>query len=166
MERTKDINPRFLADAMLGSLARWLRLLGCDTALAPSEASDLELVRWARSEDRVILTRDTELARRRGVRVIHIESMDLSEQLRQVVAQFEIKPERIGTRCLACNQLLEPLTREEARGRVPPYVWETHERFRHCPGCGRVYWAGTHWNRMRVRLVAMLGPEWDASPKV
>ncbi len=160
MERTRDVPPRLLVDAMLGSLARWLRLLGCDAELASDAEDDAALIRRARAEDRLLITRDTGLARRQGVSALLITSMELGEQLRQVVAYLGIGRERMGTRCLACNQPLVPLSREEARARVPRYVWETQQRFRLCPGCGRVYWAGTHWERMRKQLAAML----DQSP--
>ncbi len=157
IEETKEAEPRLLLDAMLGSLARWLRLLGCDATLASDDENDLRLIRRARAEDRIIVTRDTELARRRGVSVLFIASMELGEQLRQVVEHLKIKYDRIGTRCLECNHVLLPLSREAARDRVPPYVWQTQERFYHCPGCERLYWAGTHWNHMRARLADLLG---------
>jgi len=160
-QRTRGDAPRLLVDAMLGRLARWLRLLGCDTVLASNDEHDADLVRRARAEDRIILTRDTSLARRRGVSVMWIASMDLAEQLRQVVTCLGIGRERIGTRCLMCNSSLTLLDREAARDRVPPYVWETQEQFHYCPGCDRVYWAGTHWEHMRARLVEMLGPIMD-----
>ena len=159
MERTKCPPPRLLVDRMLGSLARWLRLLGCDAVLASEAEDDLALARRARTEGRLLITRDTGLARRRGLAVLLVTSMELEEQLRQVIAHLGIGPERIGTRCLVCNHELVPLPREEARSRVPAYVWETQRRFRLCPGCGRVYWAGTHWKRMQGRLASILGRE-------
>jgi len=158
-EHTKDEAPRLLVDAMLGRLARWLRLLGCDAVLAPNDATDMELVRRARAEGRTILTRDTALARRRGVAVLLVASMELTAQLRQVVGQLGIGRERIGTRCLVCNHELVSLSREDARGRVPLYVWETQHQFHYCPQCDRVYWAGTHWEQMRARLDAILDPD-------
>lgn len=156
-EETKKPEPRLLLDAMLGSLARWLRLLGCDTALASDDESDAALIRRARAEGRVIVTRDTGLMRRRGVQVFLITSTDLAEQLRQVVSHWNIGIERIGTRCLVCNHELEPLSREEAFGQVPPYVWVTQSRFLYCPGCERIYWPGTHWEKMSARLASLLG---------
>jgi len=144
--------PRLLVDAMLGSLARWLRLLGVDAALASDVASDAEIVRQARAEERVIVTRDTELARRRGVAVLLLTSLDLASQLRQVLTHWPIGLERLGTRCLACNHPLRELPRAQALERVPPYVGQTQERFYHCPQCDRIYWAGTHWTRMCERL--------------
>jgi uncharacterized protein with PIN domain len=157
-EHTRD-EPRLLVDAMLGSLARWLRLLGCDAALASDDEDDARLVRRARAEDRIIVTRDTGLARRRGVPALFITGTELGEQLRQVVERFKIGCDRIGTRCLECNHVLVSLSREAARDRVPPYVWQTQERFHHCPGCGRIYWAGTHWEHMHARLAGLLGQD-------
>jgi uncharacterized protein with PIN domain len=157
VEETKEPKPRFLLDAMLGSLARWLRLLGCDVALAADDESDATLIRRARAEERVIVTRDTGMARRRGVHVFLITSTDLAEQLRQMVTYWNIGIERIGTRCLVCNHELELLSREEAFGQVPPYVWVTQSQFLYCPGCERIYWPGTHWEKMSARLAGMLG---------
>ncbi len=137
----------FVADAMLGTLAKWLRILSYDTVFDPA-LNDYQLVRLARAEDRVLLTRDRELARRRGVRVLLIHSEHLGDQIRQVLAELELEPDRSFSRCPICNELLQTLDREAARSQVPTYVAETHDTFRACPGCGRVYWRGTHWQRM------------------
>lgn len=152
-----------LVDAMLGSLARWLRLLGIDAALAPNHESDAALVRRARAEDRLLITRDTQLAQRRGMRALLIESMDLRQQLAQVLRHLPIDRARIGSRCMQCNVPLTPLTRTEAHARVPPYVFQTQDRFFECPECHRVYWAGTHWQRMKALLDEVLA-EADKNP--
>ena len=144
---------RLLADGMLGRLARWLRLLGYDTAYE-NDADDLELARRARAEGRVLLTRDRALAARRGLRTLLIKSEVLEEQVRQVREALGPPPDPALSRCSLCNLPLEPATREEVADRVPPYVLRTHERFRTCPGCGRVYWEGTHLERMRRQMEA------------
>lgn len=142
---------KLLADGMLGRLARWLRILGYDTAF-DSGADDWALMRRARAEGRLLLTRDHQLAARRGVLALLIESEDLEAQVRQVVAAVGPSPEGAFTRCPVCNGRLIPLSREEARQRVPPHVHHTHREFRLCPACERVYWQGTHWDRMRETL--------------
>jgi len=144
----EDETIRFLADGMLGRLARWLRLLGYDTAY-DNAADDLELARRARAEDRVLLTRDRELAARRGLRTLLIESEVLQEQVRQVQQVWGPAPDPALSRCSLCNALLEPAAHAEVAERVPPYVLRTQERFCVCPTCGRAYWAGTHVERMR-----------------
>jgi uncharacterized protein with PIN domain len=139
---------------MLGTLAKWLRILGYDAIYDPG-LDDYPLMRLARAEDRVLLTRDGELARRRGVRTLLIESQVLDEQLQQVLSEFDLEPERSFSRCPVCNEVLAPLDRQAARSRVPAYVAKTHEQFRLCPGCGRVYWQGSHWQQMEERLKAL-----------
>ncbi len=135
---------KFLADNMLGRLATWLRLLGYDTAYLP-EADDPALARIARAEDRVLLTRDVELTRRRGVRFVLIESEKIEEQLRQVFHALGLSARQAFSRCAECNHLLDEASKDSVRGSVPPYVFQTQERFRRCARCGRVYWRGTHW---------------------
>jgi len=143
---------------MLGTLAKWLRILGYDTLFDPSW-NDHQLVRWARAEDRVLLTRDRELACRRGVRTLLITGERLNDQIQQVWAELGLQGDRSFSRCPVCNGMLEPLEREVARPRVPAYIFKTHQIFRYCPTCERVYWPGTHWQRMddwlsRLRLDA------------
>jgi uncharacterized protein with PIN domain len=137
---------RFIADVMLGRLATWLRLLGCDVEYF-REISDEDLVERASRTGRVILTRDVELTRRRKARGNHffVRGDGYKEQLRQVVAQYSIDPfARILTRCPRCNVPLAALDRAGAKGRVPPFVYETQRDFRTCPACERIFWRGTH----------------------
>jgi uncharacterized protein with PIN domain len=149
--------PKLFADAMLGSLARWLRALDLDVAYDPS-LDDPELVELAVAEGRTILTRDRRLTERRLARNhILIQSDDVAEQVRQVLETLGVHPEpdrRLG-RCLRCNQPLRDIDPEEARSRVPPWVARTQQEFRVCPECGRIYWPGTHASRMRERLEEM-----------
>ena len=142
---------RFLADNMLGRLATWLRLLGYDTVYLP-EASDPELARVARAEDRVLLTRDVELTRRRGIRPLLIESEKVDQQLQQVFRTLKLTARDAFSRCAECNIPLDQIDKETVRGQVPPYVFQTQERFLRCPRCQRVYWRGTHWARMLAHI--------------
>jgi uncharacterized protein with PIN domain len=144
-------SPRFEVDGMLGSLARWLRLLGYD-ADYDNRRDDAELVRLARAENRVLLTRDRELAARRGVQALFIVSQVLDEQLAQVTAAFPRPEESEPARCPVCNTALVPATPEELADRLPAYVLRKYRDFRRCPGCGRVYWPGSHWRNMQIRL--------------
>ncbi len=148
---------RLLADGMLGRLARWLRLLGYDTAYE-NDADDLELARRARAEGRVLLTRDRALAARRGLQTLLIESEALEEQVHQVQEALGPPPHPALSRCSLCNLPLEPAAPEEVTDRVPPYVLRTCRQFLSCPGCGRVYWEGTHLKRMRQQLEAFRRP--------
>ena len=142
---------RFVVDGMLGSLARWLRILGYD-ADYDSQRDDPELARIARAENRVLLTRDHELANRRGVRSLLVESQSLDEQLDQVTSAFPPPPEQASARCPVCNTAMVEASREEVADRVPVYVLKHHHHFQRCPGCSRVYWRGSHWRNMQDRL--------------
>ena len=142
---------KFIADNMLGRLATWLRLLGHDTLYVP-EADDPALARMARVQDRVLLTRDVELTRRRGVQHLLIESEHVESQVRQVFRVFKLSAREAFSRCAECNHRLESVSKESVSGIVPPYVFQTQERFMRCANCGHVYWRGTHWARMLAQI--------------
>lgn len=142
--------PAFFADAMLGKLARWMRTLGYDVEYENS-IEDKTLVERAEKDGRIILTRDRLLVERRRARgrSLFISSENTGEQLKQIVAAYGLPEGGFLTRCLRCNALLEEVDREAVEGKVPPYIYETAERFTVCLKCGRVYWAGSH----RVNMV-------------
>ncbi|MFQ5465130.1 MAG: Mut7-C RNAse domain-containing protein [Thermodesulfobacteriota bacterium] len=144
---------RFFADAMLGRLATWMRALGYDV-LYERDIPDGELLRRSIEEGRVILTRDTLLVRRRAAcgRSFFVTCDRVRDQVREVARRFPPDPGLFLTRCLRCNAPLAEAPKEDVRGRVPPYVFETQEAFRRCPRCRRVYWAGTHRDRMLDEL--------------
>jgi hypothetical protein len=149
----------FIADAMLGKLARWLRVMGCDVEYF-RVIDDRELVDRAVRSGRLILTRDTLLVRRRGARTNHffVQGNDYRDQVRQVAAAFAINPfAHFLSRCLECNALLENIAAERAAELVPPYVFATQQVFQGCPACGRLYWRGTHRARMTEELKQMVG---------
>jgi hypothetical protein len=146
---------RFAADRMLGRLARWLRVLGHDVAYGP-QLGGRALMARARRERRIILTRDTRLRRDPELPShILLGSDDFRDQLRQVGAVVQLGGARVLGRCLDCNRLLEELPKGRAEGRVPPYVWQTTERFLRCPGCDRLYWPATHRAHMLRELAAL-----------
>ena len=151
------MNPPMIADAMLGALARWLRVLGLDVAYDPA-LDDPEIVERAVAEGRVILTRDRRLVERRLARNhLLIRSEVVEEQVRQVLEELGIRPDpgRLLGRCLRCNVLTEPIPAEDARAVVPLWVARTKNEYRACPVCGRIYWSGTHAERMKKRLERM-----------
>jgi len=148
--------PRFVADSMLGRLARWLRAMGYDT-LYLRGARDGDLLELATRERRTLLTRDLRLARTGGEAAAYQVRADrLDAQLAEVVAAFGLDPEADPlSRCLECNHVLTALEAGDLRGRVPPHILASHRRFSGCPACGRVYWEGSHAQRMRNRLRAI-----------
>ena len=150
--------PRFALDAMLGRLARWLRVLGLDATWRAAVA-DAALVRHALDEGRWLLTRDRALPAEWRVPRIHlVESEQPLEQLREIFDAFALRPGvRLFARCTRCNAPIEAVPREVAATRVPPRVLVRNERFWRCPRCGRIYWEGSHVDRMRRTLERVLG---------
>ena len=144
---------KFLADHMLGTLAKWLRLLGQDVTY-PGPVADNDLKAEAEKEGRTILTRDRELAGR-VAGGIYIESDDLEEQLLQVMRAFGIPPDLRPERCSVCNSPLAAVAKADVAGKVPEKVLEYQQEFWHCAKCGRFYWKGSHWTRMEERLRAL-----------
>jgi uncharacterized protein with PIN domain len=149
---------------MLGRLARWLRILGFDTTWV-AHIADGDLVRRAVEEKRVILTRDRALPgewRVSGVAVVAAENP--LAQLREVAVRFDLaRRVHLFTRCSRCNTPLEPVSKAEARGSVPPRVWRAESRFRRCPGCARFYWSGSHTDRMRRVIDGVLAGASDGT---
>jgi hypothetical protein len=146
--------PRFIVDAMLGTLARWLRLMGYD-ALYERHGDDGELAARAARLCRVLVTRDRGLARRRNAaRVVLLRAASLRGQWIELARALKLRPLRALalTRCGDCNRRLRALARRRARALVPPYVYATRRRFRCCPGCARVFWRATHAPGIEARL--------------
>lgn len=156
---------RFLADAMLGRLARWLRAIDADTLQLSLDTADHELVSRAAAEERVLLTRDRHLLRElRPVRALAIQSDAPLRQLAEVVRAFELRrPVEFLTRCLLCNVRLDVVPSSEASVVVPPRSRELPGPVRRCPSCGRVYWRGSHVRRMESAITAAF-PEWAYPP--
>jgi len=143
--------PRFAVDQMLGSLARWLRIMGYDTTYA-KERTDTDILTAARSEGRILLTRDVELANRAAPDRLLLESVDLDQQLQQVRAAFGLRADEELARCTTCNGELVPVVKEEVRGKVPEGSFENNDRFYVCARCGKIFWRGAHWQSIRKRL--------------
>ena len=138
--------PKFIADCMLGTLAKRLRFLGYDT-LFFNKIEDSHLVKIALDQNRIIITRDSGLVRRKAAsKHIFIESDNLDLQTEAVLsaAGIEANESKPGTRCLLCNVELQPLAKRDAIGKVPPFIFLAHSKFNQCSNCGRIYWKGSH----------------------
>jgi uncharacterized protein len=153
---------KFLCDAMLGGLAKWLRAAGYDTYYARegTDVSDRSLTLKALEEDRVLLTSDGGFLERKPVRDGHVGFMrvphaPLEGQLRLVVERFDLV--RGESRCMECNGELETVAPGAVAERIPPSVRRDHDEFFLCRGCGRVFWHGSHWARISGRLSRVFG---------
>ncbi len=148
---------KFIADSNVGKLARWLRMIGYDTLLF-KEKDDSKLIKIALKEGRVILTKDTQIMKRRLItngelKAIFIKHDDPKAQLQQTVKTLKLdyyfKPFSL---CLECNQALIPRSKDEVQSLVPSYVFKTQKQYTECPSCHRIYWQGTHWQAMVKEL--------------
>jgi uncharacterized protein with PIN domain len=144
---------RFVADVHLGRLARYLRLLGFDTAYR-NVATDAELVECAGREHRILLTRDRGLLKRSAVDHGYlVRHTDPRQQLDEVIERFDLRASlRPFARCPVCNGVVEPVTKEEVLERLPERTAACYQEFWRCTQCGRLYWKGGHYPSLR-RLV-------------
>jgi uncharacterized protein with PIN domain len=144
---------RFVADGHLGKLTRDLRLLGIDV-LYTTLASDAELGARSAAVERALLTRDRRLLMHAAVRDgYYPRSQIAEEQTREVVQRFELRAQLAPfTRCLHCNGLLAKVAKEEVFDELQPLTKIYYETFRRCQKCGRIYWSGSHFDKLRARI--------------
>jgi uncharacterized protein with PIN domain len=156
---------KFIADAMLGRLAKWLRILGFDVLYYP-DIDDKEIVRIAREQQRTILTRDTHLTKRKGLPgVIFVEKDDVFDQLTFIRARLVFSRAAFSGRCAVCNGLIDAVSRkEEVRDLVPDFIYLNSPGFMRCRGCGKVYWEGSHGKGMREKVEEVLSMSRKRSP--
>ncbi|CAN7449005.1 twitching motility protein PilT [Pseudoduganella sp. LjRoot289] len=147
---------RFIADAHLGGLARFLRMAGFDT-LYDNNMGDREIEVISAEQQRIVLTRDRDLLKRRGVtHGCYVRALKPELQLREIVDRLDLAASmRPFTRCLRCNAPLRAVGKDEVLHRLPPAVRERHQLFVACDVCGGVFWQGSHWQRMRAVLAGV-----------
>jgi uncharacterized protein with PIN domain len=163
----KDL--KFIVDHNVARLARWLRMMGYNATVF-SEIDDWQMIRIALAEDRVVITRDTGVMKRRVItsgrlKALLITGDDPEKQIQQVINVFQLDTKRSLTLCLECNVPLLPVDRELIKDRVPPYVYKTKIQFFECPACRRVYWQGTHWEAMKQKLKKLDNTDTEADIK-
>jgi uncharacterized protein len=147
---------RFIVDAHLGKLARGLRLLGFDVVYQ-REGDDSTLIHRALAEQRVILTRDVGLLKHARVTHGHwVRSVEPVTQLEETLKALDLGGQaRPFSRCLECNGLIRPVSKEAVQDRLEPAIFERFPRFWQCDDCGRVYWQGSHYRHLLQRLRAV-----------
>ncbi len=141
---------RYITDGMLGSMAKWLRLMGFDTLYFNTHNKE-EMLRLARKEDRTVLTRDRKLFESNQDIAVFIEGEGTLNQLKEAKKKlsFNVNPALFFTRCSLCNVLLEKREKMDIKGLVPDYVFAHKDRFSQCPRCKRIYWEGDHCKEIR-----------------
>jgi len=144
----------FIADRMLGKLARELRMLGYDTTYYAGEDA-YRLTKFAREERRVILTRNTKLLPKTPEdHIVRITEDRAFLQIKELLQKgyISLNEDALFSRCLLCNVLLDDIPREEAEGKVPDFIFYQQSQFFQCPRCLRIYWQGSHQENMLKRI--------------
>lgn len=156
-------SPRFIADSHLGGLTRFLRMAGFD-CLFRNDYDDREIAALAQQEKRIVLTRDTQLLMQRGIQYgAFVHALRTEAQFAEIVRRFALTPHfRPFTRCLLCNVPLVEVAKEEVLDLLPPSVRQRQTQFRRCPQCQRIYWPGSHWERMRAMLASAAAVDFAA----
>lgn len=155
-----DQRPDFVVDAMLGNLAKKLRILGFDSKYF-SSIEDNKLIELAKNEKRVILTKDEQLAKgaeKMKILAVLIEDQDEINQINQIATRFGLSNFVIDpnfSRCVNCNGKLEYIEKSTVVNKVPAGVYEIQDQFWVCRDCGKIYWAGTHFNRLQEFLLRL-----------
>jgi len=157
MQKNKTANmPAFIADCHLGKLAKYLRFMGFDTLYFP-QIDDNDLIKLANRDERVILTRDRELSERKKADCLLLQSIEMEKQLQEVIRVFGLQtyhPD--ASRCIVCNKPLRTVAKEDVIDRLPVKVIKYFSHFEICVECGRIYWHGDHYKRMRASLKKIL----------
>lgn len=140
---------RFIVTKELGKLVRWLRIIGFDSVYY-QETDIAKLAIIALRDKRIIITRKRDIPHLKKTMVV-VNSEDIFEQLRQVKEKLDlpIQPDTMFTRCTLCNAVLVPIAKADLQKKVPEHVFTEQEHFRHCPGCGKIYWQGSHWGNIK-----------------
>jgi uncharacterized protein with PIN domain len=142
-------NPKFIADVHLGKLARYLRMVGFDV-LYKNNFDDDEIVKISLEEKRAILTKGRGILKRNDVTHGYwVRSSKVKAQVVEIIKRFDLKKliEEF-TRCIECNSMLESISKKEVINELPPKVSSSQNSFSVCPSCKKVYWKGTHYQRM------------------
>ncbi|MDD5155204.1 MAG: Mut7-C RNAse domain-containing protein [Candidatus Omnitrophica bacterium] len=144
---------KFILSRELGRLAKWLRILGLDTAYFNRDNTNALIIQALR-DDRLIITRNRRLAGSSRLKTFLVTSEKLNDQLLEVLKglKLSINSDMMFSRCIICNINLEKVDKEKVKDKVPEYVFNTQDNFIACPECRRIYWSGTHWGNVAQTL--------------
>ena len=146
---------KFLCDRMLGTLAKWLRIYGFDTFYANNELDDAKLMEISKTEGRILITCDktlNQVARRGNIKTIEIKTTDIDEQIKAVLGEIKVDKTKILSRCILCNTKVEEIKKEDVKEKVPGKVFKNNEKFWFCPRCNKIYWMGTHTDKIIKKI--------------
>lgn len=150
----KMSEPIFIVDSMLGSLAKWLRILGFDTLYFRS-IDDNELIRISKQQQRILITKDSRLVKSKKIgKYIFIHSEELVDQLKEVLSFLSSEPVsfKFFSRCIKCNGRLIGAEKSSVFNIVPEHIYRSHETFFKCSDCGSVYWEGSHIDMIEKKI--------------
>jgi len=155
--------PKFICDVHLGKLATILRLLGFDT-LYRNDYDDEDIIDIAVQEQRIILTCDRGILKHSVVTHGYcLRSRQAMPQTKEVLRRFDLAgPAKPFSRCTVCNAPIVSVEKKEVLEKLPTRVAETYDTFRRCSGCGRVYWQGSHYEKIIAKIEALLAKEEQA----
>ncbi|HVO74648.1 MAG TPA: Mut7-C RNAse domain-containing protein [Ignavibacteriaceae bacterium] len=148
---------KFITDVHLGALTKYMRMLGLDTVYKNDYHRE-DIIKISVKEKRVILTKDRELLKRNEITHGYwIRSNKIEEQLKELIERFHLKNEiNEFARCLICNTQLINIDKKEVQEKIPPKVNEHQNEFYYCSNCNKIYWKGTHYEKMRVKINGIL----------
>lgn len=151
---------KFIADMMLGRLARYLRIFGFDV-LYFHNISDEDLINKSKEEARIVLTRDSRMIDRKvfkygKIKFLFINDDDVLKQLEQIKNEISLKLSINLIRCIECNQILKKVDKEKIKGKVPAFIYKSTDDFAYCSNCDKYYWKGTHLELMNKRFSHLL----------
>ncbi len=144
---------KFILTKELGRLAKWLRILGFDTAYYNQDNLSSLIIQALRDE-RIILTRNQRLPQTRCLKIVLIKNEKIKKQVEEALKTLKIvlEPEMMSSSCILCNTKLAVIAKDKVKDKVPEYVFKTQSDFITCPQCQRIYWQGTHWGNVRKTL--------------
>ncbi|MBM3713187.1 MAG: hypothetical protein FJW56_07110 [Actinobacteria bacterium] len=143
---------KFIADIMVGKLAKYLRMSGNDVVYI-NDINDDDILKIAVLQNRIILTRDTLMLKRKECRTNQVKSILINDdklinQLKQIKKELQINLKPNLIRCIDCNTALDNVKKEDIEGKIPPYVYKTQKYFLYCRQCDKYYWRGTHYTNI------------------